>query len=98
VWRQSQSREYLPAAVDTLERLREYVTSRFAREGSPSIGPDDNLLKQGILDSIAIMEIVGFIEQAFGFAVKGDEITVDNFQSLASMARFVDRKRGASPG
>jgi acyl carrier protein len=91
-------REYLPAAVDTLERLREYVMSRFAREGSPSIGPDDDLLKQGFLDSIAIMEIVGFIEQAFGFPVEGDEVTVDNFQSLASMTRLVERKLEASRG
>lgn len=97
-WLQTPSKRYLPAAVDTLERLHEYVTSKFAGEGSPSIGPDDDLLRQGLLDSIAIMEVVAFVEQAFGISVEGDEVTVDNFQSLASIARLVERKLEAPRG
>jgi methoxymalonate biosynthesis acyl carrier protein len=92
----SPTRAYLPAAVNTLERLRTYVTSRFAPEGSTPVGTEDDLLRQGILDSIAIMEIAGFIEETFGFPVEGDEITVDNFQSLAAITRLVERKLGAS--
>jgi methoxymalonate biosynthesis acyl carrier protein len=80
--------------VDTLEQLREYVTSRFARERPTPIAPDDDLLREGVLDSIAIMEIIGFLETTCGVSVDGDEVTVDNFRSLAAMTRLVERKRG----
>lgn len=93
----SPTRTYLPAAVDTLERLRTYVTSRFARDGSVPLGADDDLLREGILDSIAIMEIAGYIEETFGLPVRSDDITVDNFQTLASITRLVERNLGAQP-
>jgi acyl carrier protein len=71
------------------------VTARFGREGA-SIGPEDDLLKQGILDSLAIMQVVDHIEQDHGVALEGDEITVDNFQNLAAMAGLIERKRSGS--
>jgi acyl carrier protein len=69
------------------------VTSRFARDPTASIGPDDDLLREGVLDSIAIMEIVGFVETAFGVQIEGDVVTVDNFQSLGSMTRLSGLER-----
>ena len=85
---------YLPAAVDTLEQLRDYVTARFARGRSEPLSPDDDLLRMGVLDSMAIMEIVGFLEMTYGVSVEGEEVTVDNFRSLAAMTRLIERKRG----
>jgi len=82
--------------LDTLERLRDFVTSRFAQGKAPSIHPEDDLLRLGILDSIAIMQIIDQIEQDFGIELEGDEITMDNFQSLASMSRMIERRRGDS--
>ena len=79
--------------MDIQETLRNYVTSRFARGRTEPIAPDDDLLRQGILDSIALMEIVGFIELTYDVSVEGDEVTVDNFRSLAAMTRLVERKQ-----
>jgi methoxymalonate biosynthesis acyl carrier protein len=80
--------------VDTLEQLRDHVTARFARGRPEPIAPDDDLLRLGILDSMAIMEIVGFLEMMYGVSVEGDDVTIDNFRSLAAMTELVERKLG----
>lgn len=89
------ARAYLPAAVDTLDTLSDYVTARFARERTDPIAPGEDLMRAGILDSMAIMELVGFLETTWGLSVEGDEVTVDNFQTLSAMAGLVERKLGA---
>jgi methoxymalonate biosynthesis acyl carrier protein len=80
--------------VDTLEQLRDHVTDRFAHGRTEPIEPDDDLLRLGILDSMAIMEIVGFLEMMYGVSVEGDDVTIDNFRSLAAMTELVERKLG----
>lgn len=78
--------------MDTLETLREYVTARFARDRSAPLAPDEDLMRAGVLDSMAIMEIVGFLETSWGVSVEGDEVTVDNFQTLSAISALVERK------
>lgn len=82
--------------MDTLQTLRDYVTARFARGRSEPIGPDEDLLRQGVLDSMAIMEIVGFLETTYGVSVEGDEVTIDHFRSLSAMTGLVERKLGGT--
>jgi len=54
---------------------------------------DDRLLDDGIVDSMGAVELVAFLEERFGIAVPDDEITEDNFGTVAAIAAFVARKR-----
>lgn len=82
--------------MNALETLISFVTSRFPQAQAASIGPEEDLLRQGLLDSVAIMQIVDYIEEDLGVELEGDEITVENFKSLGAMARLVERKRSGS--
>jgi len=44
------------------------------------------------LDSMAVVGIITTIEEAYGFTVSDDEITAETFESLGSLASFVDSK------
>jgi acyl carrier protein len=57
---------------------------------------DDSFLEKGILDSTAVLELVGHIESQFAFRVEADEITPDNLDSLNKVAAFIQRKTGRS--
>jgi acyl carrier protein len=45
------------------------------------------------LDSLAVVELVSALEARFGFTVDDDEISGDVFETVGSLAAFVDAKR-----
>jgi len=58
-----------------------------------SLAPDEDLLEQGIIDSLGIMKLVLFMEETFGIAVAEEEILPENFQCLNNMVKFVEQKK-----
>lgn len=56
-------------------------------------GDDDSLLAKGVIDSLGVMEVVGFLEETYGFTVEQDDVTERNFGSVAAIATYVAGKR-----
>lgn len=48
-----------------------------------------SLLEGGVLDSTGVLEMVLFIEETYSFQVPRDEITPENFDSVANLAGFI---------
>jgi acyl carrier protein len=44
------------------------------------------------LDSTAVIQIIAALEEHFGFTIDDDEIDASLFESVGSLAAFVDRK------
>ena len=44
------------------------------------------------LDSMAVLELVLELEQRFCITIEGEDVTADVFESLGSLAAFVDSK------
>jgi acyl carrier protein len=44
------------------------------------------------LDSMAVLELVFALEQRFGITIEGQDVTADVFETVASLAAFVDSK------
>ena len=47
----------------------------------------------GILDSIAVLKVVTFLEEKFGISIEPHEAVVDNLNTLSDMTRLVMSKR-----
>lgn len=45
------------------------------------------------LDSMAVVELVAVLEERFALEISDDDITGDVFETLGSLAAFVDAKR-----
>ena len=45
------------------------------------------------LDSMAVLELVLALEERFGIAVDGEDVTADAFATLESLAAFVAHRR-----
>ncbi len=67
--------------------------SEIVDEWSDEVGDDDNLFSAGLLDSLAIHEMVGFLEDEFGLEFSDSDLAVDNFASVTAMVATVERKR-----
>ncbi len=76
-----------------LEELDKFVLVEFSGDFSKkSLEPDEDLLEQGIIDSLGIMKLILFIEETFSITVLDEEIVPENFQCLNSMVKFVEQK------
>jgi acyl carrier protein len=77
--------------------VADYIRENFlyARPEYP-LGDDDRLLDEGIVDSMGAVELVAFLEDRFGIDIPDDEITEDNFGTIAAIAGFVTRKHLAA--
>jgi acyl carrier protein len=68
------------------------LTEIAADLGKQSLDPDEDLLEQRVIDSMGILKLVVFLEKTHNIKVMDEDIVPDNFQSLNSMARFVEQK------
>ena len=60
------------------------------------VGPDDSLMRAGVIDSLGVMEVIEFVEEMAGIQIAEDEITEANFGTLNAIARYIGRKTGSS--
>lgn len=70
--------------------LRELMTGSAIDE----IPVDEDLLSAGIVDSHGVMQLVAFLQERYGVTVRDDELTPENFQTIAAIAAFVERAKG----
>ena len=81
---------------DIKEELRQYIVSEFLPGEKPSNLKDVTPLRtSGILDSMATLRLVSFVEEHFGIEVEAHEASVENFDSIDSIASFVRSKKEA---
>jgi acyl carrier protein len=72
----------------------QFIISELAQgRGITSIDPSDNLLAKGIVDSHGVMELVAFLEERYGISVSDEDLTPENFESIARIDEFVARKQ-----
>jgi acyl carrier protein len=60
------------------------------------LGDDDSLLKKGVVDSMGVMEVLGFLEEKFGVTPDDDELTEANLGTTRAITRFVLSKLAAT--
>lgn len=57
-----------------------------------SLEPDEDLLEQGIIDSLGLMKLIAFMEKTFDIKIIDEEIVPENFQCLNSMVKLVEQQ------
>jgi acyl carrier protein len=76
-----------------LENLEKFLLTEIAVDlGKKSLDPNEDLLEQGIIDSLGIMKLVLFLEESYGIQVDDQDITPENFQCLSSMVKYVEQQ------
>ena len=55
------------------------------------ISHDDPLIERGIIDSMAVMQIVTFIEEETGLRIPDSEVLLENFESVSAVDAMVQR-------
>ncbi|MHB1950478.1 MAG: acyl carrier protein [Acidiferrobacteraceae bacterium] len=75
------------------EKVLAYIADNFLMGlRTEEIREDSSLLDLGVIDSTGVIELIAFLEEAFGIRVDDDEITPDNLDSLTRIERYVASK------
>jgi acyl carrier protein len=74
--------------------VEQFILSELSQgRGITAVDPNDNLLAKGIVDSHGVMELVAFLEERYGISVGDEDLTPENFESVARIDEFVARKQ-----
>ena len=57
--------------------------------GEDEIDPDEPLFTAGLIDSMSLLQVISFVEEKFGVEVNPADITLDNWDSLSRISRFL---------
>ena len=83
--------------MNTEAQLRKYILQNFMyTDDEARLTRDMSLIDSGVMDSTGVLELVGFIEQQFGFKVDDTELVPENFDSVAKLVAFVEGKKVAA--
>jgi len=77
--------------------LMNYIISELANSKNiEKLDPSDNLIENGIIDSLGIMKLLMFLENTYSLKISDDELTMENFQSHNTILSLVNRKIGGN--
>jgi len=78
--------------VDTSQIIREYIQKEIAN--GREISNDESLLVAGVLDSLAVVKLVAYVENEFDVEIPDSDFDPDNFESVATITQLIERIRG----
>ena len=81
----------LVSTVSAIERF--IVEEIMIGSERTKIEPDQSLLDSGILDSLALLRLISFLEDQYQITIEDGEVTPDNFESIATIKTFLEQKR-----
>jgi len=83
--------------TQTTDEVTAVVREFIARlSGRPGIEDDRSLISGGVLDSVAAVQMVDFVERTFHVEVTDEDLELANFDSVRGLAALVNRRLAAA--
>jgi acyl carrier protein len=83
--------------MDSINLIRDFIIVTFVNDASKQAFSDDvSLIDSGIIDSLGIVKMLGFIERQFGFKVPEQDVIPEYFDSVRTIASYIERQTTAA--
>lgn len=82
--------------MDIINELEKYLLTEIQFDediDKQSISPEENLLSQGIIDSLAFLKLTNFIENTFRVKIGDEDMEPENFMNLNSLKNLIESKQ-----
>lgn len=73
------------------DELLAFVNTHVNLDPTVEIVGDTDLLLTGLVDSVGVIEIVGWLQDEAGIDIDPMDVVLDNFQTVDAMTAFVGR-------
>ena len=81
--------------MPTREKIRQFIVNELIADGRGcELTDSEPLIESGVIDSLGIMSLLGFLEENFAIQISGDDLVPDNFASISTISEFVALKSG----
>jgi D-alanine--poly(phosphoribitol) ligase subunit 2 len=72
--------------------IKQYVIDEFLPDvGSGELDEDYNLVDGGVIDSLAVLKVLTWLEKRFEISMDDVDLSPADFQSITAMTSFVER-------
>jgi acyl carrier protein len=79
--------------MDIKATIRGFIIEHYLKEKQDkTITDDGSFLDEGIIDSVGVLELVAFLEEAFGLRVEDEELVPENLDSVERLVTYVGSK------
>jgi len=77
------------------EHVRDFILESFYVSDPAELSDDVSLIDSGIVDSTGMLEVILFIEGAYGIQVLDAETVPENLETISRIAAYVAGKQAA---
>jgi acyl carrier protein len=82
-------------ADEYIEPIREFIVHQHL-DGKGDLDRHTPLLEWGVIDSLALTDVLGFVEEEFDLTVPAEELTPENLRDLEAIAALLGRLEAAA--
>ncbi len=81
------------------DHIVKFVRDQFSVDpADPGFDREVDLFEYGYVDSVGVVELLGFVQKEFDVEIPDDDLLADDFSSIAGIARVVLRNSGLQTG
>ena len=77
----------------TEKTIRQFFIDNAWLEKNGELHETDSLLENGVIDSVAMIELVSFIEETYEVHVPDEDLMPEYFETLASIVSYIEKKK-----
>lgn len=81
--------------MDFIELVRGFVSENFLFGDGSHLTEDTSFLKNGIIDSTGVLELIDYLEETFNIRVEDEEVIPENFDSVRNVSNYLRFKLAA---
>lgn len=75
-------------SIDRRQAIKQYIAEELLEEDE-LVADDENLLTDGMVDSLGMLRLVGFIEESFGIHIPPEDFVIANFKTVNDLENYL---------
>ena len=75
--------------------IMQYIKKEIMRNEKATISEQEDLLSEGILDSLGILQLVAYIDDTFGIEIPDRDVVYENFYSVDALNTYLQSYKPA---
>lgn len=80
--------------MEMQQQVIDFIKDELVDDPETEILSDTSLFRDQVLDSLNLLALIGHLEKSYSIKIAPSEVSMDNLDSVASIIKFVEQKRG----
>ena len=71
------------------ETILTHIKNEILNNPDDDLTSDEDLLSSGLIDSLGVMSLIGFLEETYGVKIPPEDMTIENFISAEAIENYL---------